>query len=300
MGSLPYPPLGLANRVCSLEHAADPLQTYDELGAQARAAILGLLPEGWSFDSRRVLDFGCGAGRTLRHFLPEAESAEFWGCDIDAASVEWLLKHLSPPLHAMRNEADPPLGLEHGTFDLIWALSVFTHLTDNSLPWLVELHGLLKPGGLLLATYMGRWNGEVFTQEAWDDDRIGMNVLRRDQGWEDGGPMVLMSDWWVRAHWGRAFEIVDTLPEMHGQTWVLLEKRDGAVSAEELERPSDDPREWIALKHNLRQVERDRERALREVSTELSARYERSLSWRATRPLRQAAGLVRRLQNRSK
>jgi hypothetical protein len=120
-----------------------------------------------------------------------------------------------------------------------------------------------------------------------------MNVLRRDQGWDAGGPMVLMSDWWVRAHWGRAFEIVETLPEMHGQTWVLLKKRDVAISAEELERPSDDPREWIALQHNVRQVERDRELALGEVR----GYYEGSLSWRVTRPLRE---LARRAQKRRK
>ncbi len=149
-----------------------------------------------------MLDFGCGAGATLRHFLPEAEFAEFWGADIDTASIAWLQAHLSPPLRVMRNRPEPPLGLEHGTFDLIWALSVFTHLTDRPLEWLVDLHQLLKPGGLLAATYMGRWNGEMFTGEPWDEDRVGMNVLRRDQGWDDGGPIVLMSDWWVREHWG--------------------------------------------------------------------------------------------------
>lgn len=286
---LPYPPLGLASRVCCLERWADALEAYEQLGVQTRDAIVDLLPAGWAFDGKRVLDFGCGAGRTLRHFLGEAEAAEIWGCDIDAASVTWLLEHLSPPLHAVRNEAEPPLGLD-GTFDLIWALSVFTHLTDQSLSWLVELHRLLKPDGLLLATYMGRWNGEVFTHEPWDDNRIGMNVLRRDQGWDDGGPMVLMSDWWVREHWGRAFEIVETLPEMHGQTWVLLKKRNIAVSAEELERPSDDAREWTALRHNLRQVERDRELALGDVR----AYYEGSLSWRLTRPLRELARRVRK------
>jgi SAM-dependent methyltransferase len=182
------------------------------------------------------------------------------------------------------------LGLERESFDLAWALSVFTHLTDNSLPWLAELHKLLKPDGLLIATYMGRYNGELFTYEPWDEDRIGMNVLRRDQGWEDGGPMVLMSDWWVRAHWGRAFEFLAEAP-VHGQTWVLLRKREASVTADELQRPADDVREFQALRHNVHQVERDRERALAEVRDS----YERSLSWRATRPVRE---IVRRVRAR--
>jgi SAM-dependent MidA family methyltransferase len=41
--------------------------------------ILRMLPAGYEFERRRLLDFGCGAGRTLRHFLDEADSAEIWG-----------------------------------------------------------------------------------------------------------------------------------------------------------------------------------------------------------------------------
>jgi SAM-dependent methyltransferase len=248
-----------------------------------------LLGDGWSFEGKRVLDFGCGAGRTLRQFIADAEHAEFWGTDIDAASIEWLKENLSPPLHVCQNGADPPLGLEYGQFDLIWALSVFTHLTDNSLPWLLELHRLLKPGGLLIATYMGRYNGEFFTHEPWDEDRVGMNVLRRDQGWQHGGPMVLMSDWWVQAHWGRAFEIVRISPQVHGQTWALLKKRDVGLSIGDLEEPADDPREVLALRHNVRQVERDREAMI----VELRRGYETSWSWRVTRPFREAARVAR-------
>ena len=292
---LPYPPLELANRVCSLQGRGNPLEAYEKLGAETKAALIEMLPPEWSFDGKRVLDFGCGAGRTLRQFLVEARNGEFWGADIDAASVAWLERALSPPLHVVHNRADPPLGLEYGTFDLIWALSVFTHLTDSSLAWLLELHKLLGPDGLLIATYMGRWNGAVFTREAWDEDRTGMNVLRRDQGWDDGGPVVLMSDWWVSEHWGRAFEIVKVAPQIHGQTWVLLRARDVDLTLADLERLSDDPREYAALRHNMRQVERDRERAL----GELRRRYEHSLSWRITKPLRSTSRLIRRLSERS-
>jgi SAM-dependent methyltransferase len=286
---VPYPPLALANRVCSLENRGAPFAAYEALGAEAKRALLELLPQDWSFTGKRALDFGCGAGRSLRHFLAEAEAGgEFWGSDIDGPSIKWLQENLCPPLHAVQNGRDPPLGLETGSVDVIWALSVFTHLTDNSLPWLVELHRVLRPGGLLIASYMGRYNGDVFTHEAWDEDQIGMNVLRRDQGWDDGGPVVLMSDWWVREHWGRAFEIVTQEP-VHGQTWILLRKRDVEITPADLEELSHDPREARALRHNLRQVERDRELALSELRTE----YERSVSWRLTRPLREARRYIR-------
>ena len=289
MTDAPFPPLSLANRVCSLEDHGDPLAAYERLGAEARAAILDLLPRDYTFSGKRVLDFGCGAGRTLRHFLPEAvRDGEFWGSDIDVPSIGWLRANLAPPLHPIVNGADPPLALDGGSLDLVWALSVFTHLTDSSLPWLAELHRVLKPGGLLIATYMGRYNGEAFTHEPWDEDATGMNVLRPDQSWDLGGPMVLMSDWWVRAHWGRAFEVIADAP-VHGQTWVLMRRRDVEITVADLAEPADDPREWLALRNNLRQVEGDRQRSLEE----LKLVYEGSVSWRVTAPLRRTARHLR-------
>jgi hypothetical protein len=45
------------------------------------------------------------AGRTLRHFLAEAEVGEFHGCDIDEPSIAWLEANLSPPFTVVVNEA---------------------------------------------------------------------------------------------------------------------------------------------------------------------------------------------------
>ena len=284
----PYPPLTLADRVLSLDGYPDPFEAYRDLGLQTKQAVLGLLPPHWSFAGKRVMDFGSGAGRTLRHFLDEAEAAEFWAVDVDAPSIAWLRQHLSPPLKTARCGPAPPLNFDDGYFDLVWAISVFTHLTDTSLPWLLELHRVLKPGGLLIATYMGRWNSEVLANEPWDEDRIGMNVLRHNNPWDTGGPMVLMSDWWVRSHWGRAFEILEIEPRVHNQSWALLRRRDVQPTVEDLERPADDSREYDALRHNLRQVQRELD-----LSVQRLAEYENSLSWKVTRPLR---ALRRRLR----
>jgi SAM-dependent methyltransferase len=285
----PYPPFALASRVCALEPGVDHVAVYEQRGAEARAALEELLGDDWSFAGKRVLDFGCGAGRTLRHFLGEAGAdAEVWGADIDAPSIDWLAANLCPPLHAVRCEPDPPLPFADGSFDLVWALSVFTHLVEP-MRWLAELHRVVAPGGLLIASYMGRHNGEVFTHEPWDEERTGLVILRREQGWEHGGPMVMMSDWWVDEHWGRAFAPLRRTP-VHGQTWTLLQRRDVAVSAAGLAEPAADPRELVALQRSLELVEADRGRAL----AELRAQYEGSWSWRLTGPLRQAAGAVRR------
>lgn len=284
---------------------------YWRLGPETKTAIIDLLPDDWSFEGRRVLDFGCGPGRTLALFRDEAEVAEIWGVDIDAESIGLLKTAHCPPLHAHQCGYAPPLDLGYGSFDLAWAISVFTHLTDNSIPWLLELHRLLRPGGYLIATYMGRWHSEFLTRltgEPWDEDKVGMNVLRHDQPREGGGPMVLMSDWWVRAHWGRAFEIVHIEPQIHNQSWALMRKRDVELTIEDLERSEEDPREYLAARENIRQVQRELESAHREVErarqkasagmSEIRREYEDSLSWRITRPLRQGRSLARSIRSR--
>jgi SAM-dependent methyltransferase len=298
------PPRHLARRVFSVEGWSDPEVAYLELGAQTKRQVVKLLPDGWTWEGKRVLDFGSGAGRTLRHFAAEASVAELWGCDIDAPSISWLNENLNPPFHGWSSTVNPPLGLEHGTFDLIYAVSVFTHLTFNSTLWLLELHRMLKDDGLLVVTYMGRWNSEWFAGEPWVEDRIGFNALYHTRGWDEGGPAVLISDWWMREHWGRAFEIVELVPQFQNYTWVTLRKRPVELSTDDIERPSDDPREYAAVHHNLVQLQREIVKTRLELAAAEEERthdyerrideYERSLSWRLTRPMREAAGALRR------
>jgi SAM-dependent methyltransferase len=275
------------------------VEDFDRFGRRYRAAILDLLPPGWSFDGKRVLDFGCGAGRVLRHFLDEARVAELHGCDIDAASIAWLQENLSPPLHFFRTEEEPhlPFGDQH--FDLIWATSVFSVLTDTWSDCLCELHRVLRRDGLLIATFVGEGGSEFVAREPWVEDRIGMNVLAYGVSWDDGGPMVMHSPWWIREHWGRAFDILELRPRLDwGEGMVAMRKRDVSITAEDLERidPRDE-REIRALRHNLRQVQREGV-LVREAATAERRALEQSWSWRLTRPVRAVGRLLRRVAER--
>jgi SAM-dependent methyltransferase len=82
-------------------------EAYEQAGRRRKAAIIEALPDDYSFERRRVLDFGCGSGRVLRQFLPEAASGEFWGCDLHRPTIAWLDEHLSPPLHFHVNDEIP-------------------------------------------------------------------------------------------------------------------------------------------------------------------------------------------------
>jgi SAM-dependent methyltransferase len=257
----PLPPADLAIRV-GVEDRSDPLRSFDEIGRRNREIFLDFLPDDWSFKGKRVLDFGCGPGKVLRHFMEEAEEAEFYGCDIHAPSIQWLENHMSPPLKVFVNQEVPPLSLPDNHIDLVWAASVFTHIVDAWSAWLVELYRILADGGLFIASFLCEGLSEDLAGEPWIEDRVGMNVVNYGQDWELGGPTVFLSPWWIRAHWGRAFEILDIRDKgprgSHGI--VLARKRSLAIppSREQLEEPEpNEPRELLALRHQARQLFRE-------------------------------------------
>ena len=321
--ALPYPPLELANRVGSLDAAAEPMEFYDELGRRAYTEIVSRLPSDWVFAGKRILDFGCGAGRTLRHFTKETSEAEVWGCDIDQPSVSWLNENLCPPFNVFLNGPEPPLDQPDSSFDLIWGISVFTHLADSWSRWLVELHRLLRPDGLLYLTFMGQGTSQLIAGEPWDENKVGMNVLKCGQSWDLGGPMAMHSPWWIEEHWGRAFEILSLSPDgfgsdpSFGHGSVLMRKRNQEIDADTLEHIAPgDVREALALAHNVAQLhteavelrrdrdylnsllteaqgqKRDLEAQIADLSGHLSV-LENSRSWNITKPLRSIANQVR-------
>jgi SAM-dependent methyltransferase len=288
----------------------DPVRVFEESGHGHRQFIGELLPDDWDWAGKRTLDFGCGVGRILRNFFPETPVAEFWGCDIDLPSIEWLQANLEPPFHFFATEEEASLPQEDGFFDLIYAFSVYTHFTENWAGWMLEHHRVLGDGGYLLVSFLGEGMSEALTGEPWDADRTGMNSLLHGYPWELGGPIAFNSEWWIKAHWGRAFEIVGLRPHgggdpPQGHGMALLRKRPVAITAEELLRlEPDEPREIAALQHNVEQLRDDtlRLRAetahLRELLTAAEAgerdnlrirdELEASSSWRLTAPLRAA------------
>jgi 2-polyprenyl-3-methyl-5-hydroxy-6-metoxy-1,4-benzoquinol methylase len=104
-------------------------------------------------NAKRVLDFGCGCGRTIRWFMENASdlsAVEFHGVDVDAEAIQWCKQHLRSG-HFQANAPMPPLSYPAEHFDVVYCLSVFTHLDETMQDlWLAEMSRIVKPGGLLL------------------------------------------------------------------------------------------------------------------------------------------------------
>jgi SAM-dependent methyltransferase len=250
----PYPPAELANYVGRLTTDRPELE-YEQIGTAARRFVLGMLPRDFSLDRARVLDFGCGAGRVIRHFAQDATSAEIWGCDIDPPSIEWAKEHLSPPFQFALSQELPPLPFSDSHFDLIYAISVYTHLVDSWSDWIIEMHRLLRPGGYLVFSFLGRGMSVDIANVPWDEEKIGMIPVKIATPWSEGGPCVLHSPWWLRARLGRAFEVIELAPDGTALTRLLAD-RDSGKEVSSLSRldnpPGDGGHGMIALRKDDR------------------------------------------------
>ena len=186
----PLPPTELMARVGGVVGSE-----YEAWGGVAKRDIVDLLP--WPLRGKRVLDFGCGAGRILRH-LREARLA---ACDIDAPSVEWVRENIRD-VDAFLVTEEPGIPRPDGAYDLVIAASVFTHIGATWLAWLQEIRRVLAADGLLFATFLGSG------MEAEFGTSDGMTVVL-DHGPDKGGPVVTHSSEWIRRHWaGAGFEVM--------------------------------------------------------------------------------------------
>jgi len=200
-------------------------------------AFLSVL-ERHSFNFRTagaILELGCGSARLLR-LLRCIEGVRLVGADINPACVEWCKGNVSGPEYYV-NQAVPPLAFARaGTFDLVWAYSVFTHIpSELQRAWLEEIRRVLRTGGIFLCTVIGQkhgqhqlsgedyqtlaQNGELMLHS--DCPRISYSSKLRD-----------LCDIYYTRHraienFGHVFELIDFLPGQSlsmGQDLLVLRK----------------------------------------------------------------------------
>jgi SAM-dependent methyltransferase len=125
-------------------------EAYLESGQRDVAAVLDAVEPFLAEWPRVALDFGCAAARMLR-FFPAEKDSELWGVDINAEHVSWCQRHL-PRLNFATTSTAPHLPFEDAYFDLVYAASVFTHISDLADAWLLELRRVMRKGAIAYVT----------------------------------------------------------------------------------------------------------------------------------------------------
>ncbi len=169
---LPVPPPELRFLVAGTEDE----KTFLDFGRNGFAALTASLRRQGIEPARlgRVLDFGCGVGRVLRHWKQFGD-LEVFGTDLSSDMIAWDRENL-PFATFSTNTVAPELPFEDDMFGLIYALSVFTHLPLNiQVAWWQELVRITRPGGVIYFSAHGPFYRHLLTPaqaEAFDSGEM--------------------------------------------------------------------------------------------------------------------------------
>lgn len=172
----------------------------------------------------QVLDFGCSSGRVLRCLAAWRQDVEWVGCDPNSAAASWANETL-PDLTAFESPQEPPLLAADASFDLVYAISVWSHFGENqAVRWLDEMHRIVKPGGALVFTTQGFPSLAFYLR----GERIPPDHARKAAAGvlTNGHEYVVAfgedGDWGVKhPEWGMAYMTADWLSERTLPRWSL-------------------------------------------------------------------------------
>ena len=113
-----------------------------------------------------ILDFGCGTGRLLVGWYLDNSARGLCGCDINRQLVSWARNNLPGRIDWHQTSLTTELPYASKRFDLIYLVSVFTHLSLASQKlWIQELKRVLRPCGYILITLHGEMYVRVFQRQ---------------------------------------------------------------------------------------------------------------------------------------
>jgi SAM-dependent methyltransferase len=229
--NIPLPPEALRHRV----HGAADAESFLAVGRQcAEDIVAGLKRIGREPDSfESVLDFGCGCGRVLRWLMPQLSTARVFGSDIDRQAVAWCASHLPGGAFTL-NAGRPPTGFAAQSFDLIYAISVFSHLDEDfQFYWLNELRRITKPDGIVLLSIHGSFYLDTLEGSMVAEIKAKGLLFVVSDGWKNIFPdwyqIALHTKEYVLDRYERYFDVLDYIPGgMNGaQDLVVLQRRAG-------------------------------------------------------------------------
>ena len=182
---------------------------------------------------RQVLDFGCSSGRVVRVLSAAYPNTNWTACDPDRAAVEWAGANL-PGAAFFVSDVEPPLPYAADHFDLVYAISIWTHYSEPAaLRWLEEMRRVIPVGGHLLLSAHGYRAVEVRNGEwvSWPPDLVAETATRLySEGFTFHGGygknLALASS---TPDWGESFFTPEWLADHVCPQWAILHFASGFV-----------------------------------------------------------------------
>src|ERR1700712_3297373 len=108
---------------------------YFKIGVEAISIIEKTL-NSCKNEPTSILDFGCGYGRVLRFLVNQFPKAEIVACELENKYINYC----GETFDVKTFQSSPDIGTlpTNRQYDLIWAGSVFTHLSKNNFGELFE------------------------------------------------------------------------------------------------------------------------------------------------------------------
>lgn len=104
----------------------------------------------------KIMDFGSGWGRIARFFLRDTPADKIFAVDPYSVALDWMHKTRLPCRIIKSNPLPPIPSIGNQKFDLIYAFSVFSHLSEEYFNcWMFYLLGLLAEKGTIVFTTRG-------------------------------------------------------------------------------------------------------------------------------------------------
>jgi SAM-dependent methyltransferase len=210
---------------------------YLEAGKIIAQNIQDLAAKQTDFDSfTDILDFGSGCGRVIQNFRDRPGLRNLYATDIDPELVNWGKSHL-PSIQWSINGFKPPLPFQDNAFDLIYGISVFTHLDDDfQSVWLRELQRVARPGAILILSIQGeyvmRWlrKDSSYSKEINERGFLFITLSKGKfnvNGFPDFYQAAYHTKEYIYNEWSSYFDIVDYVERGMGniQDAVVLRNR---------------------------------------------------------------------------
>ena len=220
----PKPPVHLQERVGG---------SKDFLSAAAQIPSLILTCAGKYkpvLECEMILDWGCGCGRVITQMMKFVPPERLYGCDIDSEALGWDRQNIHGPSFT-RVDPYPPTPYSDASFDLVYGISVMTHLDEETqLRWLQELKRITRSGAILALSVIGeRLRSErmpaslvhEFAEKGFASFVPDYSDLVREFSHQAYYQEAYHTVDYIASNWGRYFDVLEYVETKHQDIVIL-------------------------------------------------------------------------------